>query len=367
MGWSGVRRYVALLGAVALSACAMPPNTDNGPDAPPGPERSLARLPGWNQADAAAALASFVVSCKALMLMPPDTSLGGEGLMRERGGQAGLWDVVCAQAKAVPPGNQVAAQQFFQSRFDVYQISGQALVTGYFEPEVPGSKNERSGYNVPLYAKPALSALATLPRAAIDNGALYRKTPATAYVTNPVDAFMLQVQGAGRIILPNGMVLSVGFDGDNGQPYTPIGGVLVKMGALASDNVSYQSISAWLQAHPVQARGIMEQNANYVYLRPLGYLPANEGPPGALGVPLTAGHSIAVDRTALPLGAPVFVATTDPVTNTPMNILTIAQDTGAGLAGADEADVFFGSGPDAQQIAGSMHQSGQLYILLPRS
>lgn len=360
------RRFIALLGALALSACVTHNQSYTGPDAPPGPERAISSLPGWDQADAAAALASFVVSCKAMMLMPPDTSLGGSGLARERAGQAGLWGAACTAAKAVPPANQLAARQFFQNWFDVYQISGQALITGYFEPEVPGSKNERSGYRVPLYSKPAVTALARLPRTAINDGALNRKTPVTAYVTNPVDAFMLQVQGAGRIILPNGMVLSVGFDGDNGQPYTPIGGVLIKMGALAPDNVSYQSISSWLKAHPDQARGIMDQNENYVYLRPLGYLPAREGPPGALGVPLTAGHSIAVDRAALPLGAPVFVATTDPVTNSPMDILTIAQDTGAGLAGPDQADVFFGSGPDAQQIAGSMHQSGKLYILLPR-
>lgn len=178
---------------------------------------------------------------------------------------------------------------------------------------------------------------------------------------------MLQVQGAGRIALTNGRVLSVGFDGQNNQPYTPIGGVLVKMGALKPDNLSYQSISAWLKAHPEQARGVMEQNANYVYLRPIGYLPDNEGPPGALGVGLTAGHSIAVDRQALPLGAPVFVATTNPVTHEPLNLLTVAQDTGAGLTGVGMADIFFGAGPAAERIAGAMHQSGKLYLLLPRS
>lgn len=362
-----MRRLVALLGALALSGCvtSLPPAT--GPDAPPGPERSISALPGWEQADTAAALASFVVSCKALLLMPPDTTLGGSGLAYERAGQAGLWQPACMAAEAVPPGDQMAARQFFQSWFDVYQVSGAATLTGYFEPEVPGAKNERPGYNVPLYARPSVASLADLPRAAIDNGALNRKTPVTAYVTNPVDAYMLQVQGAGRIVLPNGRVLSVGFDGDNDQPYTPIGSILVQMGALAANNLSYQSISSWLKANPDQARGIMEQNANYAYLRPLGYLPDNEGPPGALGVPLTPGHSLAVDRAALPLGVPVFVATTDPLTNAPLDILTVAQDTGAGLEGADEADIFFGAGPDAEQIAGSMHQSGTLYVLLPRA
>lgn len=361
-----MRRLFALLGAVALSGCVSPSVPETGPDAPPGPERSIAALPGWTQTDMSAALASFVVSCKALLLMPPDTTLGGVGLAYERAGQAGLLAPACTAAKAVPPGDQGAAQQFFQSWFDVYQVSGTATLTGYFEPEVAGAKNEQPGYNVPIYAKPAVASLADLPRAAIDNGALNRKTPATAYLSNPVDAYMLQVQGAGRIVLPSGRVLSVGFDGDNGQPYTPIGSILVQMGALEANNLSYQNISAWLNAHPDQARTIMEQNANYVYLRPLGYLPDNEGPPGALGVPLTAGHSIAVDRSSLPLGVPVFVATTDPLTNAPLDILTVAQDTGAGLEGDDEADIFFGAGPDAEQIAGSMHQSGILYVLLPR-
>lgn len=362
-----MQRLFALLGALALSGCvsSLPPET--GPDAPPGPARTVSALPGWAQADMAGALASFVVSCKALLLMPPDTVLGGVGLARERAGQAGLWGPACMAAEAVPPGDQNAARQFFQSWFDVYQVSGAATLTGYFEPEFSGTKNEQPGYSVPLYSKPAVASLANLPRTAIDNGALNRKTPATAYVSNPVDAYMLQVQGAGRIILPSGRVLSVGFDGDNNQPYTPIGSILVQMGALGANDLSYQSISAWLKAHPEQARTIMEQNANYVYLRPLGYLPDNEGPPGALGVPLTPGHSLAVDRALLPLGMPVFVATTDPLTNAPLDILTIAQDTGAGLSEADEADIFFGAGPDAEQIAGSMHQSGTLYVLLPRA
>lgn len=362
-----MRRLIAFLGALALSACALQNGAETGPDAAPGPQRAVTDLPGWSRIDAATSLASFVVSCKALMLMPPDTALGGSGLARERAGKAGLWDGVCAAAKDVPPGDQDAARTFFATHFDIYEINGQALLTGYFEPEIAGAKNSEPGYRVPLYAKPSLASLADLPRAAIDDGALHRKTPVTAYVANPVEAFMLQVQGAGRIALTNGRILSVGFDGQNNQPYTPIGGILAKMGALSPDNLSYQSISAWLKAHPGEARHIMEQNANYVYLRPLGYLPANEGPVGALGVNLTAGHSIAVDRQALPLGAPVFVATTNPVNNSPLDVLTIAQDTGAGLSGPDQADIFFGAGAAAEQIAGAMHQPGKLYLLLPRS
>lgn len=361
-------RHLASLAAVlALSACATQQASLTGPNAPPGREVSVTSLPGWAQDNKAAALTSFVASCKAILLMPPDSSLGGTGLAQERAGQAGLWQPACTAAKAVPPNNEAAAQQFFQTWFNAYQVSGQALITGYFEPEVPGSKNQRPGYNVPLYAKPATAALANLPRSAIDNGALYRKAPVTAYVTSPVDAFMLQIQGSGRIILPDGRILRVGFDGQNGQPYTPIGRVLEQMGAIKPDDVSYQSISAWLKAHPADAKSVMEQNARYVYMRPLGSLPPDEGAPGALGVPLTAERSTAVDRSALPLGAPLFVSTTDPITGGAINILTVTQDTGGGIHGPDRADIFFGAGPDAEEIAGSMRQPGTLYLLLPRS
>lgn len=362
-----MRRLIALLGALALSACALPNDAETGAGGLAASPIQMSDLPGWTQTDPSAALASFVVSCKAIMLMPPDTQLGGDGLAHQLGGQAGLWDSVCAAAKDVPPNDQAAARQFFQSRFQAYEVLGQALITGYFEPEVPGAKNSEPGYRVPLYAKPSIASLANLPRAAIDDGALYRKTPVTAYVASPEVAFMLQVQGAGRIDLTNGRVLSVGFDGQNNQPYTPIGGILVKMGALNPDDLSYQSISAWLETHPRQARAIMEQNANYVYMRPIGYLPHNDGPLGALGVGLTAGHSIAVDQQALPLGAPVFVSTTNPTTHNALNVLTVAQDTGAGLTGGNTADIFFGTGPSVAQIAGAMHQSGTLYLLLPRS
>ena len=225
---------------------------------------------------------------------------GGPGPRRPRhgaeaAGQAGLWRNACTGAQDVAPGDTAAAQQFFETYFAAYRIHGPALITGYFEPEYPGARDSRRGYPVPLYAKPDDPALANLPRSAIDANALYRKAPVTAYLADPVDAFMLQIQGSGRILLPDGQTLRVGFDGQNGQPYTPIGRILVADGDLAANDVSFQSISAWLKAHPDQAQGIMEQNARYVYLKPLGGLPDNEGAPGALGVPLTAGRSLAVD------------------------------------------------------------------------
>jgi membrane-bound lytic murein transglycosylase A len=264
--------------------------------APPLVAVSISELPDWASDDTADALAAFVRSCKAISVMPADQSLGGIGLPQQTAGQAALWAGTCAGALNVTPGDDNAAKAFFSSHFDAYELTDPALVTGYFEPEYPGSKNPAPGYTVPLYAKPADPDLADLPRAAIDNGALTRKAPVTAYLMDPVDAFMLQISGSGRIILPNGHILRVGFDGQNNQPYTPIGRIMVADGDLASNNVSFQSISAWLKANPAQAQALMEQNPRYVFLRPLGPLAENLGAPGTLGVPLTAGRSLAVDE-----------------------------------------------------------------------
>jgi peptidoglycan lytic transglycosylase A len=356
------------LGLLLLASCAMQPGEGTGADRSTlFRPASVSSLPGWQGDDASAALAAFVRSCKIIDQMPPDQGLGGTDLAATRGGQAGLWRTVCANGQAVAPGDQAAARNFFEADFNAYRIDDTAMITGYFEPEYPGSKNKRPGYTVPLYAKPPVAGLADLPRSAIDDGALAGQTPVTAWLASPVDAFMLQIQGSGRIRLPDGHTLRVGFDGQNGAPYTPIGRVLEQQGALTADQLSFQSISNWLKAHPDQAREVMERNQRYVYLKPLGGIPDDLGAPGTLGVPLTPGRSLAVDASDIPLGAPVFVATTNPQTGAPLDRLTVAQDTGGGIKGAEAADLFFGAGPDAEAIAGVMRDPGQLTILLPKA
>ena len=352
----------ALAGCVTQSGAIM----QSAPGAPELFPASFAAIPGWGDDDSAAALAAFVHSCKAIAVMPQDQPLGGIGLTQQTAGQAGLWQNACSTAQATPPGDETAARGFFEQNFTAYRIGGDARITGYFEPEFDGAKNPTPDDRVPLYAKPADPDLASLTRSEIDSGALYRKTPVTAYLADPVDAFMLQSQGSGRIVLSNGQVLRVGFDGQNGQPYTPIGRILVQQGAIPPGEANYQTISTWLKAHPDQAQQIMEQNARYVYMRPVGYLPDDEGAPGALGVSITAGRSLAVDQTAIPLGTPVFLATTDPLSNTPLDRLAIAQDIGGGMPSATAADLFFGAGAEAESAAGRMRQSGTLYLLLPK-
>jgi len=364
-----MRRFWFLAASLGLAACAQPQQSEDisqPPGAPPLKPIAVDQLPGWQTDDTQAALAAFVRGCQALLLMPIDQTLGGNGYARQSGGEAGMWQNTCLTARAVTPGDQGAAKAFFVTNFSAYQVDESAKITGYFEPEFPGSKNAAPGYPVPIYAKPHDPYLASLTRAQIDHGALTRKAPVTAYLTSPVDAYMLQIQGSGRILLPDGRVLRVGFDGQNGRPYTPIGRLLVAQGDLAPGNVSFQTISDWLSANPTAATALMEQNQRYVFLRPVGNLPDDLGAPGTLGVPLTAGRSVAVDAAQIPLGSPVFIATTDPVTGQPLDRLAVAQDTGGGIHGAGAADLFFGAGPDAEATAGRMMQQGQLFLLLPK-
>jgi membrane-bound lytic murein transglycosylase A len=361
-------RLPVFLLLAALTGCAETAQTEIPAQPAGAPAIStipLASLPGWTTDNTADALTAFVSACGAIIHLPADQALGGIGLARDMAGQAGDLLNACTAARAVQPGDPAAARQFFTLYFAAYRLDQPATVTGYFEPEYRGSKNPRPGFKIPLYAEPHDPTLEDLTRADIDHNALYRKAPVTAYVATPIDAFMLQTEGAGRILLPNGDTLRVGFDGQTTAPFTPIGRLLVDQGQLPANDISFQSIAAWLRDHPDQAVAEMEQNQRYVFLKPLGGLPDDEGAPGTLGVPLLAGRTVAVDRRVIPLGLPVYLATTNPVTGQPIDRLTVAADSGEGIQGAD-ADLFFGAGPTAETTAGRMHQAGTLYLLLPR-
>jgi membrane-bound lytic murein transglycosylase A len=204
-------------------------------------------------------------------------------------------------------------------------------------------------------------------RSQIEAGALARKRLELLWLSDPVDVYFLQVQGSGRVVLPNGKVVRVTYAGQNGRRSVLIGRVLADRGYLPLEQQSLQSIRAWLVAHPAEAEDVLRQNPSYVFFREVDDLRPDQGPPGALGVPLTPGRSVAVDRAFLPLGAPVFVATTDPVTELPFRRLTIAQDVGGAIRGPVRTDIFFGWGHDAEDRAGRMRRTGTEYILLPKN
>jgi membrane-bound lytic murein transglycosylase A len=343
----------ALAVLLALAACTQPP-----------PQR-VADLPGWGEDRLSEAVPPFLLGCRP----------------------GNLPAALCAAAAALPPGDDGAARAFFESRFTL-RPAGEGLMTGYYEPELRGSDTASAAFPVPLHTRPAdlvevdLGAFAPdlkgrrtaglvregrlLPypdRAAIEADPA---RPALLWLADPVERFFLQIQGSGRVLLPDGTVRRVGYDGQNGRPYVPIGRVLVQEGEIPRDQVSMQSIRAWLAAAgPERARAVMDRNPSYVFFRAVPARP-DQGPTGALGVPLTPLRSIAVDRAEIPLGSPVWVRTRDPRTGQPLRRLVLAQDTGGAIRGPARADLFWGWGEAAATAAGPMQERAELFVLQPR-
>jgi len=379
----------ATIAVAGLCACQNPPAEAPKPASLVLEPASFADLPGWEADHVAALLPGLKLQCRRLALMPADTALGGEGLAATYGGQAGEWLAPCRAAANVPPGNDAAMRDYLKQRFAPYRIATPALVTGYFEPEADGSLQRGGAYQTPLLARPSDLVQAPPPttdplgppvigrrvagtlvaywtRAEIETGAAGATTRPLFWLRDPVDLFFLQVQGSGRIRLPDGSVQRVAYDGRNGRPYTPIGRVLVGEHALAPADVSMQTIRAWLAAHPIEAKRVMDANEDFVFFRLVKHADSDFGPPGAMGVALTAGRSAAVDRHFVPLGAPLFIDTTDPLTHAPWQRLVLAQDIGTDILGPARADIFLGSGFAAAQTAGLMRQTGTEFLLLPR-
>jgi len=386
-----------LLSALTLSGCVAPP--------PPVAEIpsdglilkpvDIAALPGWDAERVADFIPAFTASCAKLLVSPADEKLGGIGEAARLGGEAGQWSAVCSGARAVKPGDEAAARSFVQTSFQAFQVSGQGgtdgLFTGYYEPQVNGARGRGGAYQTPIYGRPNDLIQADLggfakdlpdrrlwgrvsngsfvpyySRAEISSGALSGKRSELLYLADPVDAFFLEIQGSGRVTLANGTVARVSYAAQNGRPYVPVGRVLSEDGDIPADQVTMQSIRAWLDAHPDRAAEVMNQNPSYVFFRELPNINPNEGPPGALGVPLTPGRSIAVDRGFVPLGAPVWIDSTDPLDGRAFQRLMVAQDLGGAIRGAVRADVFFGWDAQAAERAGKMRQKGQDYLLLPK-
>ena len=359
---------VALCVALFLAGCA---TTTEVPAAPELQLHPVAydSLPGWRDDHASELLPAFLHQCHRLALLTPDTALGGAGIAGDAGGKAGDWAPFCAAIRWVRLGDDASARKVIAAWLQPYQVSDNsnpaARFTGYFEPEVAGSLFRDATHTVPVYRRPADPVARDKTRAQIDQGALSGHGLAIAWLASPVDLFFLQLQGSGRIRLRSGQIIRLGYAGRNGQPYVPLGRVLVQQGDLAANAVSMQSIRAWLTAHPEQAGTMMEQNPDYVFFRLENDLLPDQGPIGALGVALQPLRSVAIDRKYLPLAAPVWVDTTIP-DGRRLQRLMLAQDLGTDIDGPARADIFFGWGDAAASLAGMMHASGSLAVLLPR-
>lgn len=331
-------------------------------------------LPGWKNDSLTAVWPAWLQSCQSLQKQP-------------------AWRALCSEARQLP-ADAAKLRAFFEKRFQPYQVNqtegGQeGLVTGYYEPLLRGSRTPSPAYPYPLLAPPddlLIVDLAALypelkhlrlrgrlqgnrivpyySRADIETGKAPLKGREIAWVADPVELFFLQVQGSGRIQLDNGETLRIGYADQNGHPYRSIGKWLVEQGELTLDKASMQGIKDWGIRNPERLGQLLRNNPSFVFFRELPN--QGDGPIGSQGVPLTPERSIAVDPRAIPLGAPVWLATTQPNSATPLQRLVIAQDTGSAIKGNVRADFFWGFGDAAGDKAGAMKQRGRMWLLLPK-
>lgn len=335
---------------------------------------AFGRLEGWAADDHEAAVRSFVAGCRSRT--PIARPLAG----------------ACRAASAVPAATG-AARGFFERWFDPVEVSSRGFLTGYYEPELGGSREPDGRFRTPLLARPAdlvplpasgpppgwppgltaarrtASGYEPMPdRAAIERGALGEAAPPVVHLADPVDAFIVHVQGSARIRLPDGRAIRVGFDGRNGHPYTAVARILADREGVARSGMTADRLAAWLRAHPDQAPDIMRANRSYIFVRETED-DASAGPVGAAGVPLTAGRSLAVDPSAWPYGIPVWLEGELPRPEggrETLRRLVLAQDTSAAIVGPARGDLFFGSGDEAGLRAGLTRQPVRWVVFRPR-
>ena len=350
----------------------------------------FADLPNWSSDQSKQALIAFDISCTKLQNQKSfSSSLPVTDIEK--------WKAACAARPAATTASDETARQYFETYFTPYAVSADGdvngLFTGYFEASLNGSMTQSAQYSVPLRARPSDLIMVDLgefrpelkgqriagraiegqlkqyeDRAAIEDGKLPKaQDKPLLWVDNAVDAFFLQVQGSGVVTLPDGSTKRVGYDGQNGHVYSAIGGELIKRGHLTKNNVSMQSIKAWMAAHPAEAKEIMRTNKSYVFFRFIDGDHKVSGPIGGQGVPLTAERSLAIDHGIYPYGVPVFLDAAHP-TDSSLRIqkLMMAQDTGGAIKGVVRGDVFWGHGDHAEKMAGPMKSPGRFWMLMPK-
>jgi membrane-bound lytic murein transglycosylase A len=382
---AGAALMWALTPSPACSQTGCPP-----PAEPPLPlvsltEISFAEVSGWAADDLSPALTAFRASCAGISVNP-------ERFSRFKGfGAPAAWERVCAAASKTGSGE---ARAFFEANFRAFRAhegdEATGKVTGYYEPELKGSRTESAAYPAPVYGRPndlvtadPTSFRAVLrgerlagkvidgvlmpyeTRAEIEAAGLEGRAKPLLYLPSAADAFFLQVQGSGRVALADGGAIRLNYAAQNGRPYTAIGATLIANGAIPRENMSMQAIRAWLEANPNEAAAIMNLNESYVFFRELALDDPSLGPPGGEGVALTPGRSLAVDSRLYPYGLPVFVSARGTGAGDVARLM-IAQDTGGAIRGVVRGDIFFGWGDAAEVAAGATNAPATFVVLVPR-
>ena len=396
------RNFPAFLGLLALAGCSqLPPQAPATPAPtaacpaaqtcpacpvcptvePPKPAEKPIQaadwndLPGWSADDPSAAFTAFVASCRSL----------------ERQAH---WKPVCASARAQTDTATGGLRAWFESTFQPWALvnpdgSRQGLITGYYEPILKGSRQRSKAYPNPVFGPPDDMIVVELAelypelkhlrlRGRIEGRKLVpyysraewgpqeskRLPEALLWIDDAIDLFFMQIQGSGQIQLADGSRVRLNYADQNGHPYRAIGRWLVERGEMKAEQASMQNIKAWAKANPSRLTEMLNANPSLVFFREL---PAEgSGPQGAMGLPLTPERSLAVDPRHVPLGAPIWLATTRPNTEQALTRLMVGQDTGGAIRGVVRADFYWGSGPEAGSLAGRMRQQGRLWVLLPR-
>jgi peptidoglycan lytic transglycosylase A len=348
------------------------------------------QLDGWSSDDHASAFATFQASCRPIVRSKSSNDA--------RPVRAAL-QTVCARAVKAGPLKQEAARQFFETNFLPIRIrklgDAAGFLTGYYEPIVDGSRFPTREFTVPLYRRPPdlLAAGATQPggpfpnnghafrrtssgelvpyydRGEIENGALDGQHLEICWLRSATEALFIQIQGSARVRLEDGTMLRLNYDAHNGYPYVPVGRVLIDRNIIPREEMSMQRIREWMQANPDDAKDVRRQNRSMVFFRIVGLNEDGEAL-GAQGIPLSAGRSIAVDKALHVYGTPFFIEADLPLASTrastPFRRTMIAQDTGSAIVGPARADLYFGAGDEAGQVAGRVRQAGRFALLLPR-
>ena len=340
-------------------------------------------LPGWQQEDFQGFWPAFLENCKIMRL------------------RATPWAKACQGAESVS-AQPHEIRRFLESRFNAFALSDasgarSARITGYYEPLLRGSRTREGPYQTPLYRTPPdlinvdLSAIYPELKALRLRGRLSEGRVVPYYtraeietrglltgqellwVEDPIEAFFLQVQGSGRVQLPNGETVRVGYAEQNGHPYQSIGRWLVDRGELRLSDASMQGIKNWVARNPHRRDELLHQNPSMVFFKEINHVHSNAGPPGSMGLPLTPERSLAVDPRFVVEGSLVFLDTRVPKPGVPagdagtaFQRLMIAQDKGSAILGVHRGDIFFGTGAAAGEVAGRMRAEGTMYLVLPK-
>jgi membrane-bound lytic murein transglycosylase A len=362
----GVAQASCAFALLAILAASL--GRDTGPGRFSLKPAAFSELQGWPDDRVSAAIPAFLKSCDRFLKLP-DTAAVDTRPSAADYGRVGAWRELCETAAALPREDDAAARRFFETAFLPLAViddgASEGLFTGYYEVELSGSRRHWGRYQTPIYRRPSELAAAThYTRAEIEDGALAGQGLELLWVNDPIDAFFLEIQGSGRVRLRNGGIVRVGYDGQNGHPYVPVGRLLVERGVIPRSEATMMTIRDWMNQHPEAGAALRRENPSYVFFREL----RGDGPVGAEGVVLTAERSLAVDRAFMALGLPIWVEADERFAAAEsVRRLVVAQDIGGAIKGPVRGDLFWGTGSAAAARAGGMNALGRYYLLLPRT